>query len=142
MNIYEQLLVLTILFILSFLQFRGFLYGIIHYQMNKSAYKKRKKHKSFKDWLFFTKFRDVIPKGCIRFYIFLIFLHIGAAAICIFCSLLKCSQSLGPMLAKYIMYFDYSWIIILALLFWTRGQKTPYDRWITKKRGMKPKKHK
>lgn len=142
LNIYRQLLVITGMFILSFFYLRSFMNGIISYQINRSAYKKRMKQKSFRNWLLFTRFRDVIPKGYIVFYNFLILLHIGADVICIFCSLLKCSQSVGPVIAEYILNFDCLWMIILRLFFWTPGRRIPYERWITKKRGMKPKKRK
>ena len=82
---------------------------------------------------FSTDLEMLSQKDVLVFTFFLIFLHIGADAICIFCSLLKCSQSLGTVLAKYILYFDCSWLIILAQLFWTPGRETSYDLWITKK---------
>ena len=34
----------------------------IRYMLNRSNYKKRKKGQNFWDWLFFTRFKDVLPR--------------------------------------------------------------------------------
>ena len=43
MSIERQIILLVLSELLSFIYFRGFIVGIKFYQLNKSAYKKRKK---------------------------------------------------------------------------------------------------
>jgi len=57
-----QILGILIGFLLEFLYARGFLNGIKCYQLNRNAYKKRKKGETFKEWLFYDRWKNEIPK--------------------------------------------------------------------------------
>ena len=58
----EQLFILSACSIGSFFDIRGFLYGLKLYQLNNSAYKKRKKNESLKEWFLYTRYKEEIPK--------------------------------------------------------------------------------
>ena len=47
MSFKNQVIVIILCYFLSVFFIRGFLYGIIRYQLNNSAYKKRKKGTTF-----------------------------------------------------------------------------------------------
>ena len=62
--------------------------------------------------------------------------------ICVVLQILGPYPEIGGILAKGIGGFDVVWTIIYALMFWSRGPRPAYSRWIKKKRGMPPKKRK
>ena len=49
MSFKNQIIVILLCFLIAFLDVRGFLYGVKRYQLNNSAYKKRKKEKPLKN---------------------------------------------------------------------------------------------
>lgn len=63
-----SLFVILISFLYCFISIRSIIFGIVDYLMNKNAIKKRKKGSSFKEWLFFKRFRTEIPKYHILIY--------------------------------------------------------------------------
>ena len=68
MKWFEFFLVILISFILSFVDLRFFFGGLIDYQINKSARKKRRQGMTFKEWLFYLRFRNEIPKVLLILY--------------------------------------------------------------------------
>ena len=76
MSFERQILVIALMSLLAFFYVRGFILGIKNYQLNNSAYKKRKKGETIVEWFLYTRYRDIIPKGWIIFYFILLALHV------------------------------------------------------------------
>lgn len=143
MTIQRQAALILICWVLAFWEVRGELSGIIVYQLNNSAYKKRKKGMRFKEWFLYTRYREEIPKILLRLYFVVVIAHPSILAICFLLYLLGPYPEIGGNLAKGIMWFDVGWLLILWIAFWDWPSSFPkYSRWIKKKRGMPPKRRK
>lgn len=59
-NVKDQLIAILLLYPVFFLYIRSFLSSEILYQLNNSAYKKRKKGQTFSEWLFYSRFLQQI----------------------------------------------------------------------------------
>lgn len=137
MSIQGQIIVILLCFFISFLYIRGFLYGVKRFQLNNSAYKKKKKQESFIEWLTYSRYKDEIPKIALVFYFSILLIHLICIIVCVICYIINQLPETGQLLAKIVFYFDMVWIIAVALLFWSPGRGYAYERWITKKRGQK-----
>ena len=139
----EQLIVDTGVFFVSFVAIRAFLGGLIRYLLNNRAYKKRKKGETFKEWLFYSRYKEEIPRMLRRFYFVILFIHPASmiASIVLYFIPLPPAVDPGYLLSSTIFLFDAVWITVIALLFWTptRERGLPYERWISKKYGKKRK---
>lgn len=143
MNLQRQVALIAICYFLSFWCIRQELSGIIMYQLNNSAWKKRKKGMTFKEWLLYTRYREEIPKTLLLLYFVIMVIHSLGLAICFLLHLLGPFPEIGGNIAKGIMWFDIGWLVILEVAFWNWPYRAPkYSRWIKKKRGMPPKKKK
>lgn len=139
MSFKNQVIVILLCYLISLLFLRGFLYGIKRYQLNNSAYKKRKKGETFKEWLFYSRYKEEIPKIlCVLYYTVLI-IHPVCLIACVFTHIITLPLNLGEALAFFIAGFDVVWMLVIALLFWSPGPDYAYERWITKKRGQNKK---
>ena len=139
MSFKNQVIVILLCFLIAFLDIRGFLYGIKRYQLNNSAYKKRKKGETFKEWLFYGRYKEEIPKILRVFYYTVLIIHPVCLIACVFAHIITLPLNLGEALAFFIAGFDVVWMLVIALLFWNPGPDYAYERWITKKRGQKRK---
>ena len=140
-----QIFSFSFLYGYAFLFIRSLLSGVKSYQLNKSAYKKRKKGESFREWLLCTRFKEEIPKALRVLYYFVLLIHPA----CFFASLIvhiidsNLNFSFGYMLVFFLFCFDAIWTLTIQLLFWThRKGPRPYERWIKKRRGQKRRKRK
>jgi len=140
MSLGRQFILILIGYSLALIFIRGFLYGVKRYQLNNSAYKKRKRQESFKEWLFYSRYKEEIPKILRILYFVVLIVHPVAIIACLFVYLIKVPWNIGEMLAIHIFRFDFIWIMAIALLFWSPGPDFAFDRWIKKTRGQKPKK--
>lgn len=140
MSLGRQILVILSLYFLSFLYERSFFDGIKSYQLNNSAYKKRKKRETFIEWLLCSRYKKEIPKVILGFYYFILIIHPVCVIVCVVTYFAPLSFDLGEALACLAFLFDPAWILITRLLFWTPTQDYAYERWIQKRRGQKPKK--
>lgn len=140
MSFKNQIIVILLCFLLAFHDLRVFLYGIKRYQLNISAYKKRKKGETFKEWLFYSKYKEEIPKILRVLYYTVLIIHPVCLIACVFAYIITSSLNLGEALAIFIAGFDVVWMLVTALLFWSPRREIPYERWITKKRGQNRKK--
>lgn len=140
MSFKNQTIVILLCFLIAFLDVRCFLYGIKRYQLNNSAYKKRKKRETFKEWFFYSRWKEEIPKILRVLYYAVLIIHPVCLIVCLFAHIITLSLDLGGALAIFIAGFDVVWMLVIALLFWSPGRDYAYERWITKKRGQKPKK--
>lgn len=135
----NQIIVILLCFLIAFLDIRGFLCGIKRYQLNNSAYKKRKKGETFKEWLFYSRYKEEIPKMLRALYYTVLIIHPVCLTVCLFAHIITLPLNLGGALAFFIAGFDVIWMLVLALLFWSPGPGYAYERWITKKRGQNKK---
>ena len=137
MNFKNQVIVIILCYFISFLYARGFLYGIKRYQLNNSAYKKRKKGESFKEWLGYNRYTEEIPKVLRILYYFVLLIHPTCLITCVFIHFIKLPFNVGEILATAIAGFDVVWMLVIAVLFWSPGRNYSYERWIPKKSGRK-----
>ena len=128
---------------LAFFYIRWILAGIIAYQLNNSALKKRKKGMTFKERLLYSRYREEIPKLFLYLYFLIVIGHPAVLFVCLLLSLLGPCTEVGEIFAKGVAGFDFGWLLLYVLAFWFgRGSGPKYSRWIKKKRGMQPKKKK
>lgn len=141
MRTLDPIIVIFLTFCLSFAYLRGFLYGIKRYQLNNSAYKKKKNGETFTEWILYSRYTQEIPKLLRVFYYFVLIIHSVSILICAILCFTKYSSNIGMPIAKAIYYFDAGWAILIAFLFWSPKKRSdyPYARWITKTRGQKGK---
>ncbi len=137
MSIERQIILLVLSELLSFIYFRGFIVGIKFYQLNKSAYKKRKKGETFKEWLLYSGYKEEIPKIIRVLYFAFLTIHPAGIIIGLFVPL-----TIGGKIARTIWWLDCLLVIVISLLFWTPSGDMKYERWISKRRGQKPKQKK
>lgn len=142
MSLRNEIIALLLSFLLCFFYIRCFLNGLKTYQLNNSAYKKRKKGETFGEWLIYSRYKEEIPKSLKVLYFIVLFSHPAAVMICVLLHLIRLSGDVDKILTHTIMIFDAIWVVALELLFWTPGLGYAYDRWIRKKRGMKRKRRK
>ena len=137
MSLKNQIVVIFLCFLVSFIYIRGFLYGIKRYQLNNSAYKKRKKGETFKEWLFYIRYKEEIPKILRVLYYSVLIVHPTCLITCLFAYIIRLPLNIGRILATAIAGLDAAWMLVIALLFWSPGPDYAYERWIIKKRGQK-----
>lgn len=140
MSLKNQMVVIVLCFLISLLDIRGFFYGIKKYQLNNSAYKKRKKGETFKEWLLYSRYKEEIPKILRVLYYSVLIIHPVCLLTCLFIYIIELPLSVGGILATAIAGFDVVWMLVISLLFWTPGRDYAYERWITRKRGQTRKK--
>lgn len=133
MTVGEQLLVIFLMFLLSFVSLRGFILGVKRYLLNKSAYKKRKKGETLKEWFLYSRYREDLPKSLIIFYFCMLIVHLLGGCVCIAVCFLDFSSIIGDISAKVVLWFDFLCILLRMLFFWSPGRKYAYERWFKKK---------
>ncbi len=132
----NQIILLIISFLLFFSYIRGFMYGIKRYQLNKSAYKKRKKGETFLEWLTYSRYKEEIPRIFRILNYFVLIIHPVVMIPCIFIRGTELEFHLGYIIVVTLFIFNLIWALSITLLFWSpKGKK--YERWITKRRGQK-----
>lgn len=134
MNIYYQIFVVVVCYLLAFLFIRWFLWGVKEYPLNTSARKKRKRGQTFKEWFLYSRYREEIPKILIILYFSIVLIHPLILLCCIVFLFIKSLAIVGPLIATGIALFDGLWLLILLILFWSPGKDIPYERWIKRKR--------
>lgn len=116
--------------VFSWIYNRCFIGGLISFYYNNSARKKLKKEQSFKEWLFFSKFKR-IPKFVIVIYIIVTFIHIVVLLLFLvfrFVGYFKVSS----WIVFFTSFFDGVFYVAISLLFWTKDGSFPYGRWFKK----------
>ena len=143
MSLERQAALILICWVLAFWGIRSELSCISSYQLNKNAYKKRKKGMTFKERLLYSRYREEIPKLFLYLYFLIVIGHPAVLFVCLLLSLLGPCTEVGEIFAKGVAGFDFGWLLLYVLAFWFgRGSGPKYSRWIKKKRGMPPKRRK
>ena len=141
MNLQVQIIILVLCWVLTFFSIRLELSNIIEYQLNKNAFKKRKKGMTFKEWFLYTRYREEIPKILLFLYFFIVIGHPLVLLVFFLIYLMGPYPEIVGNLVKGVAAFDIGWQLIYAIAFWDWPNRLPkYSRWIKKKRGMPPNK--
>ena len=75
---YDQLIGILLCWLLSFWIIRWYLWGIKIYPLNPSARKKRKKGETIREWFFYTRYRQEIPKFFLGLYFVVLIVNVAA----------------------------------------------------------------
>ena len=139
---YDQLIGILLCGLLSFWIIRWYLWGIKIYPLNPSARKKRKKGETIREWFFYTRYRQEIPKFFLGLYFVVLIVNVAAILVWIVQHFMGPYPDVGYLIFLCLAAFDGAWMLLLRLMFWSRDGSTPYERWVPKKRGMPPKRRK
>ena len=139
---YDQLIGILLCWLLSFWIIRWYLRGIKIYPLNPSARKKRKKGETIREWFFYTRYRQEIPKFFLGLYFVVLIVNVAAILAWIVQHFVGPYPDLGHKILVCLGVFDGIWMFLLRLMFWSRDGDMPYERWVPKKRGMPPKRRK
>lgn len=139
---YDQLIGILLCWLLSFWIIRWYLWGIKIYPLNPSARKKRKKGETIREWFFYTRYRQEIPKFFLGLYFVVLIVNVAAILVWIVQHFMGPYPDLGHKILVCLGVFDGAWMLLLRLMFWSRDGSMPYERWAPKKRGMPPKRRK
>lgn len=136
---YDQLIGILLCGLLSFWIIRWYLWGIKIYPLNPSARKKRKKGETIREWFFYTRYRQEIPKFFLGLYFVVLIVNMAALLVWIVQHFMGPYPDVGYLIFLCLAAFDGAWMLLLRLMFWSRDGDMPYERWAPKKRGMPPK---
>ena len=139
---YDQLIGILLCGLLSFWIIRWYLWGIKIYPLNPSARKKRKKGENIREWFFYTRYRQEIPKFFLGLYFVVLIVNVAAILVWIVQHFMGPYPDVGYLIFLCLAAFDGAWMLLLRLMFWSRDGSMPYERWAPKKRGMPPKRKK
>lgn len=139
---YDQLIGILLCWLLSFWIIRWYLWGIKIYPLNPSARKKRKKGETIREWFFYTRYRQEIPKFFLGLYFVVLIVNMAALLVWIVQHFMGPYPDVGYLIFLCLAAFDGAWMLLLRLMFWSRDGDMPYERWAPKKRGMPPKRRK
>lgn len=139
---YDQLIGILLCGLLSFWIIRWYLWGIKIYPLNPSARKKRKKGETIREWFFYTRYRQEIPKFFLGLYFVVLLVNMAALLVWIVQHFMGPYPDVGYLIFLCLAAFDGAWMLLLRLMFWSRDGSMPYERWVPKKRGMPPKRRK
>lgn len=139
---YDQLIGILLCGLLSFWIIRWYLWGIKIYPLNPSARKKRKKGETIREWFFYTRYRQEIPKFFLGLYFVVLIVNVAALLVWIVQHFMGPYPDVGYLIFLCLVAFDGAWMLLLRLMFWSRDGDMPYERWVPKKRGMPPKRRK
>lgn len=139
---YDQLIGILLCWLLSFWIIRWYLRGIKIYPLNPSARKKREKGETIREWFFYTRYRQEIPKFFLGLYFVVLIVNMAALLVWIVQHFMGPYPDVGYLIFLCLAAFDGAWMLLLRLMFWSRDGDMPYERWVPKKRGMPPKRRK
>lgn len=128
---------LFIVLIIPCIYMWSFVDGIVMFQLNKSAYKKRTAGINLMQRILFIRFKEEIPSFFVFFYYGIVLTHTLIFILVptlYFYEVKWCWE-----IVKYTLLFDCVWMIVLRLFFWKSDGYNAYERWITKKRGQNKK---
>ena len=132
-----QMFCLSFTFIFSFISLFAFLSSIVSVRLNKSAIKKRKKGQNFKEWLLFSRFKDVIPKFWRFFYIIVSVIDFLGILICILLNIFDASLKTSTIMVLFICCFDVILMGLHSIIFWMpndRFSNKAIKKWFGKKK--------
>ena len=124
----------------AFVIIRSNISGILDYQLNRSALKKRKKDETVKEWLLYSRFREEIPKAILVLYFVILAVHPAAMLVCYIVYRANFPE-IGRGTVYFMLSFNAAWTSVLSLLFRPgKDKRIRYERWIKRRRGQTPRK--
>ena len=115
MSIGKQVAVLCLYYFLAFNLIRYLMFCIKGYLFNKSAYKKHKKGESFKEWLLYSRYYQIIPRKFLILYFVILVLHPIAILLCVVICCFP-AYNIGSILVKIIVFFDIICFVTIVIL--------------------------
>ena len=100
MSLQRQIAIIILCWALAIFYIRWILSGIISYQLNNSALKKRQKGITFKERLLYSRYREEIPKAFLYLYFLIMIGHPFILFVCLVLQVLGPYNEIGGMLAK------------------------------------------
>lgn len=136
MNNLNYVKAILLFYPVAFVIIRSNISGILDYQLNRSALKKRKKDETVKEWLLYSRFREEIPKAILVLYFVILAVHPAAMLVCYVVHCTKASVGISTGAAYFILFFNAAWTSVLSLLFRPgKDKRIRYERWIKRRRG-------
>ena len=134
MSIRNQLLLTIIVSGFAGYLLRGMIYQIEAVNLSHKAIKVRKKGQSFKEWLFVSRFMDVIPKWVLIFYWVVVDCHLILVCTVFIACIVPLIQAHSLIVLKIVLCFDFIWILIVGFMTWELqgGICSRFDRIIPK----------
>lgn len=130
MSLGLKIFVLIIFYIFAFWIIRYYIWGVKMYLFNKSAYKKHKKGESFKEWLLYSRYYQIIPRKFLILYFVILVLHPIAILLCVVICCFP-AYNIGSILVKIIVFFDNICFVTIVILVRFVNPR----RWLPKKNG-------
>ena len=127
MSIGKQVAVLCLYYFLAFNLMRYLMFCIKGYLFNKSAYKKHKKGESFKEWLFYSRYPQMIPKILLMPYYVVLILHPIVILLCVCLEIMEMAN-ISECICRFVVIHDYAWACLIAFIF----TFTDASRWLPK----------
>ena len=130
----SQLIAIFLWGILFVVGFRNVNSMIVYYRLNKSTYRKRKKGQSFKEWLFYDRFKDVLYKPTAVAYYISLFAFPLLVLICVVINLCTGANVPGCIIVHSLWILAAGCSLYDLIVF----SNHRYQKWM-KKRGMNKK---
>lgn len=124
---YDQLIGILLCGLLSFWIIRWYLWGIKIYPLNPSARKKRKKGETIREWFFYTRYRQEIPKFFLGLYFVVLIVNMAALLVWIVQHFMGPYPDVGYLIFLCLAAFDGAWMLLLRLMFWSREGVCPMN---------------
>ncbi|MGX8700700.1 hypothetical protein [Caproiciproducens sp.] len=131
---FQSILTILLLFLLTFFHLRGLYWNIIDYQLNNSARKKMRKGQTFKEWFLYSRYRAEIPRILVCLYFVVIIVNVIFFLLDLLFFYLNYDDY---MLFELMIIFDLGVMVILDIAFYGRKNGKVYykiERWIKKRR--------
>ena len=110
MNLFYKILALTFAFLLNFFITRGIIRMYIDNELKKRERKQRAKDQSLKEWFFYKKYRDVLPKPKLIWYFSGFITYFVAVVMIIIFSLLNMTEISRTVLKIY--FYGYGVLLV------------------------------
>lgn len=112
-------------FIFEWFFIRGLITGLVKYKLNRSAFNKRKKDQTIKEWFLYLRFRDLIPKSWIILYFWYLLSTPFTLILYIILYILGLS-SIGDYIFRTILMLNFISCLVIGMAFWKYGHGDYY----------------
>lgn len=121
-------------FIFEWFFIRGLITGLVKYKLNRSAFNKRKKDQTIKEWFLYLRFRDLIPKSWIVLYFWYLLSNPITLVIYVILSLLGLA-TIGASILKTILMINFVSSLGIGMALWKCGHGDYYyERYFQKEK--------
>ena len=99
---------------------------IVEFRVGKAAYKKRKKGQSIKEWFFFTRHKEVLPKFLLIQHFILLTAQLVWILLFLYFLCIGRVTDLGDRLTKIMMAVDLTWAGLVFIIFDSIGLRSSF----------------